>query len=481
MKTIPKIRIYNTLTDSKELFVPEAGNKVRIYVCGPTVYDSAHLGHARAAVSFDVIQRFLRKMGYDVTYVRNFTDVDDKIINRANELGVDPREIAQKYIEEYRQDMASLNVQRPDVEPKVTEHIPQIIELIQKIIDKGYGYISDGNVFFSVRKFRGYGKLSKRTLENMLEGVRIDINEKKRDPLDFALWKKAKPQEPSWDSPWGPGRPGWHIECSAMSMEYLGCNFEIHGGGKDLIFPHHENEIAQSESAVCDNFARYWIHNGLIQINSEKMSKSLGNYFTVRNAIKQWSGESIRLFFLSHHYNNPADFSEKVMDDTEAAVIRIYKTLKRAKDLKKETKTVDEELKSATERFRKEWMEAMCDNFNTADAVGHLFELIRAINRSLDSKGWTSTMADTLESLNDFSETLGILTTAPEEFLKEKTLDVSSTGMSPEEIEKLIEERAVARKNKDWAKADQIRDYLKTKGIVLEDKPDGTTIWSVDR
>lgn len=472
------IKIYNTITDSKEELVPNEDNKIGMYVCGPTVYDSAHLGHARSAVSFDVIQRFLRKAGYDVTFVRNFTDVDDKIIKRANELGVSSDEIAERYIKEYKDDMASLNVQTPDHEPRVTEHIPQIIELIEKIIEKGYAYQVGSDVFFSVRKFKNYGKLSHRTLENMLEGTRIDVNEQKKDPLDFALWKGAKPDEPSWDSPWGKGRPGWHIECSVMSMEYLGPNFEIHGGGKDLIFPHHENEIAQSESATCKNFAKYWIHNGLIQINSEKMSKSLGNFFTVRNAIDRWSSEAIRFFFLSHHYNNPADFSEKVMDDTESSLDRIYSTLKRAADMNTRTDKTDEELESATERFKTNWFTAMCDNFNTADAVGNLFDLVRAINRSLDNTGWTTTMEATLSALREFSEVLGILDQDPGDYLAQKAFNLDSVEISEEEIQRLITERADARKNRDFSKADEIRDYLDSKGIVLEDKPGGT-VWKV--
>lgn len=474
----PRIRIYNTITDNKEELIPNEDNKIGMYVCGPTVYDSAHLGHARSAVSFDVIQRFLRKAGYDLTFVRNFTDVDDKIIKRANEQGVSPEELAERYIKEYKEDMASLNVQTPDYEPTVTGHIKQIIELIEKILEKGYAYQVGSDVFFSVRKFKNYGKLSHRTLENMLEGTRIDVNEQKRDPLDFALWKGAKPGEPSWDSPWGKGRPGWHIECSVMSMEYLGPNFEIHGGGKDLIFPHHENEIAQSESVTSKNFAKYWIHNGLIQINSEKMSKSLGNFFTVKNAVERWSSEAIRFFFLSHHYNNPADFSEKVMDDTESSLERIYSTLKRAMDLRTETDETDEELEKATEKFKTNWFNSMCDNFNTADAIGNLFDLIRTMNRSLDSRGWTATMEDTLAEIRNFSNVLGILQKNPGEYLEENAYNLQSVDVAEEEIQKLVEERTEARKNKDFSKADEIRDYLDSKGIILEDKPDGT-IWKV--
>jgi len=475
---LPKIKIYNSLTQNKEEMQAHEGNKVRMYACGPTVYDSAHLGHARSAVSFDIIQRFLRYAGYDVTFVRNFTDIDDKIINRAKELGVPFEEISEKFIQEYKDDMASIGVQTPDIEPKVTEHVDKIIELIQKIIDRGHAYVSGNDVFFSVRKFKEYGKLSKRSVDNMLEGVRIDVNEKKEDPLDFALWKGVKEGEPSWPSPWGDGRPGWHIECSVMSMEYLGTNFEIHGGGKDLIFPHHENEIAQSESASGEQFVKHWLHNGLIQINSEKMSKSLGNFFTVQNAVKRWTPESIRFFFFSHHYQNPADFSEQVMDDTETSLERIYTTLKRAKDISGVSDAVDPELQENLDKFGENWFRAMCDNFNTADSIGNLFDLIRAVNKSIDSNGWTKTLSDTLDEIHEFSSVVGILEKDPDEYLEGKKSSVNIEEITPEDIDVLIEERKQARVDKNWALADEIRDQLDSKGIVLEDKAEGT-IWKV--
>ncbi len=479
-ENLPEITIYNSLTQKKEKLIPQKGKKVRIYACGPTVYDSAHLGHARSAVSFDVIQRFLRYVGYDVTFVRNYTDVDDKIIRRANELGVSCEKISERYISEYRQDMAAIGVQTPDVEPKVTEHIDKIIEIIKKIINKGHAYVSGNDVFFSVRKFKEYGKLSKRSADNMLEGVRIDINEKKEDPLDFALWKGAKEGEPSWSSPWGEGRPGWHIECSAMSMEYLGDSFEIHGGGKDLIFPHHENEIAQSEAASGKPFARYWLHNGLIQIDSKKMSKSLGNFFTIQNAVKRWSPESIRLFFLSHHYQNPADFSEQVMDDTEASIERIYTTLKRAYEIKDASSPsrYDPELEENLEKFKNKWHKAMCDDFNTANAIGNLFELIRTINKSIDNHGWTKPLGESLKEIKKFATVLGILEKTPDEYLESKRSSKKPVDITPEEIEDLIKERNNARSEKKWDKADQIRNKLHKKGIILEDKP-GKTVWKV--
>ncbi len=473
-----KIRLYNTLAGKKEDLVPIEDRKIGIYVCGPTVYDSPHLGHARAAVMFDVMTRFLKLIGYDVTYVRNYTDVDDKIINKSIETGIPSEDIANRYIAEYKEAMESLGVRAPNYEPKVTEHIPEIIELIGKILDGGYGYQSGGDVFFSIKKFKGYGKLSKRSPDDMLEGVRIDINEQKEDPLDFALWKAAKPGEPSWDSPWGKGRPGWHIECSTMSMKYLGNTFEIHGGGKDLIFPHHENEIAQSETATGSQFAKYWLHNGLIQINREKMSKSLGNIINVKDALKRWSKEAIRLFFLSHQYQNPADFSEKIMDESEAALERLYLTLKRLRDLGKENDKKDHELGERTVAFKRQWLEAMCDDFNTAEAVGNLFDFTKAINRSIDTHGWTATLELALTEIENIAGVFGILETDPDEYLTVEKLRKIKLDITEEEISRLIEERAEAREDKDWQRADEIRSYLLSKSIILEDKTHGT-IWRI--
>jgi cysteinyl-tRNA synthetase len=473
-----KIKVYNTLTQKKEDLIPFGGKKIRMYVCGPTVYSSAHLGHARAAVTFDVIQRFLKKVGYEVIYARNYTDIDDKIINKSKETGIPPEEVARIYTEEYKEDMAALGVQTPDFEPKVTEHIPEIIDLIQTIIDRGYAYQSGSDVFFSIRKFPGYGKLSKRTPEEMVSGVRIDINEQKEDPLDFALWKGAKPGEPCWESPWGKGRPGWHIECSTMSMKYLGKSFEIHGGGKDLIFPHHENEIAQSEAATGVEFVKYWVHNGLIQINREKMSKSIGNIINIKDALSRWSKEAIRLFFLSHHYQNPADFSESTMDENESALERLYIALKRAQDLRKESKKEDRELANNLKKFKTAWIEAMCDDFNTADALGHLFDLLRGINRSIDSFGWTPILGEAIEEIRVFGGVLGILELDPDEYLKREKLSKRPLEITEEEIEELVKERAAARREKNWKRADEIREYLSSKGIVLEDTPQGT-IWRV--
>lgn len=471
-----KVTLYNTLTQKKEELVPYSQNKIKMYVCGPTVYSSAHLGHARAAVTFDIIERFLSHIGYEVTYVRNFTDIDDKIINKSIETGVPAVEISEKYIQEYKDDMASIGVKTPTVEPKVTEHIPEIIDLIRRIIDSGHAYQSGDDVFFSVKKFKDYGKLSKRHPDDMIAGIRVDINERKEDPLDFALWKGAKPGEPSWQSPWGKGRPGWHIECSTMSMKYLGESFDIHGGGKDLLFPHHENEIAQSESASGQQFAKYWIHNGLIQINREKMSKSIGNILNVKNAVSMWSKEAIRLFFLSHQYLNPADFSDTIMDESEAALERLYITIKRAHDLGEGGGGEDSELAAAVGGFKEKWVTTMCDDFNTADAFGSLFELTRAINRSIDSVGRTDALEGALEEIKVFGDVLGVLEYEPDEYLKGLRLEKSSTGITEEEIEEFIEERNSARSEKNWGRADEIRDELSEKGILLEDKSEGT-VW----
>ncbi|MEM7007917.1 MAG: cysteine--tRNA ligase [Thermodesulfobacteriota bacterium] len=473
-----KVTLYNTLSQKKEELIPREENKIKMYVCGPTVYSSAHLGHARSAVTFDVIERFLSYLGYDVTYVRNFTDIDDKIIAKANETGVPANEISEKYIQEYQEDMESIGVKAPTIQPKVTEHIEEIIELIQRIIDNGHAYQSGNDVFFSVKKYHGYGKLSRRDPDDMFAGTRIDVNEKKEDPLDFALWKGAKPGEPYWESPWGKGRPGWHIECSLMSTKYLGDSFDIHGGGKDLIFPHHENEIAQSEAATGKPFAKYWVHNGLIQINREKMSKSIGNILNVREAVSMWSKEAIRLFFLSHQYLNPADFSDATMNEAEVALERLYITLKRAKDEVGNASGEDSELAASIDSFKERWVNAMCDDFNTAEALGSLFELTRAINRSLDSSGPTTTLQTALDEISDFGKTLGILEYDPDEYLQGHKLDKASSDITEEEIQTLIDERIQARKDKNWARADEIRDELDEKGILLEDKADGT-VWRV--
>jgi cysteinyl-tRNA synthetase len=473
------IRVYNTLGGKKETFETVEPKKVRMYVCGPTVYDYSHIGHARSVVVFDVIARYLTSQGYDVNYVRNFTDVDDKIIQRANELQMDSSTVAEKYIEEFNKDMGALNVQRATYEPKATEHISTIIHIIEKIFQKEAAYQVDGDVYFSVASFPEYGKLSGRKLEDMVAGARIEINPQKRNPMDFALWKSAKPGEPSWESPWGKGRPGWHIECSAMSSRLLGETIDIHGGGKDLIFPHHENEIAQSETAFGKPFAKYWIHNGFVNINQEKMSKSLGNFLMIKDVIKSFHPEAVRFFLLSNHYRSPIDFSEKAMEEATIGLEKIYSLLQRLMDqfgTKPETKYSQG---NVWDQFCK----AMDDDFNTAQGIGILFSTVRDLNRLLDNKDGNFTDQEKEEIMTSYADILrignilGILSLSPGQYFQEKRQKyVKKHFVDPEKIEQMILERTEARKVKNWAKADEIRAQLEDMNIILEDRPDGT-IW----
>lgn len=488
------LRIYNTLTGKKENFIPLIGNRVGMYACGVTVYDLCHIGHARSAIVFDVIYRYLRHRGYEVIFVRNFTDIDDKIIKRANEEGVNYKTIAEKYIEEFYTDMGELGLEKPSFEPRATDHIPEMIDLIATLIKKGFAYQRNGDVFFSVEKFKDYGKLSKRNLEEMQAGARVEIDEKKDNPLDFALWKSSKPGEPFWESPWGEGRPGWHIECSVMSQKYLGETLDIHGGGKDLIFPHHENEIAQSEAATGKPFARYWIHNGFVNVNKEKMSKSLGNFLTIKEALKQWPPEALRLFFLSHHYRSPVDYSEEGLLKAKTGLDRFYATLYAIQEeLKKPSppsqKKVDpsdlHQAQETIETFQSRFEEAMDDDFNTAQALGHCYELQTALNQLLDrSKGQAphsirSLLLQGYEKLKKMGNVLGLFGEEPETYLERQKRDgLKRLGLSEEEILRQIEERNVARKSKDWKKADEIRNSLLSKGIILEDTPSGT-LWKI--
>ncbi len=489
------LRIYNTLTGKKEEFVPLIGNRVGMYACGVTVYDLCHIGHARSAIVFDVIFRYLRHRGYEVIFVRNFTDIDDKIIRRANEEGVDYRIIAEKYIEEFEKDMGGLGLEKPSFEPKATEHIPEMIQLITLLIEKGYAYQKNGDVFFSVEKFKDYGKLSKRNLEQMQAGARVEIDEKKENPLDFALWKSSKPGEPFWKSPWGEGRPGWHIECSVMSQKYLGETLDIHGGGKDLIFPHHENEIAQSEAATGKPFARYWIHNGFVNMNREKMSKSLGNFLTIKEALNQWHPEVLRLFFLSHHYRSPVDYSEESLLKAKSGLDRFYATLlalqeEMKKPLPSSQKQVDlsaiDPARKTIETFPSRFTEAMDDDFNTAQALGYLYDLQTTLNGLLDrSRTQTNDTIHTLlhqgyDELRKMGNILGLFREEPHAYMeRQKREGLKRLGLSEAEILKQIEERDAARKNKDWKKADQIRNDLLARGIILEDTPSGT-FWKMN-
>ena len=476
------IRIYNTLTKKKETFEPIQAGKVLMYVCGPTVYDSCHIGHARSAVVFDVINRYFKESGYAVTYVRNFTDVDDKIIRRAQELGTHSTAIAEKYITEFYADMDALHVERATIEPRATEHIDHIISLIETLLEKEVAYELEGDVYFSVEAFDGYGKLSGRKLADMEAGARVDVDERKRNPFDFALWKTAKPGEPSWESPWGNGRPGWHIECSAMSSTYLGQTFDIHGGGKDLIFPHHENEIAQSEAATGHPFANYWIHNGFVNINQEKMSKSLGNFLLIRDVLKTYHTEAIRLFLLSNHYRSPVDFSDKAMDEADSALDKIYSLLERVATEVPAAESETDSTNGYWQRFR----EAMDDDFNSALGIGVLFEAVRTVNRLLDeSKGklpaeMRAAAHAAVFDIKRIGSILGIVMESPfAYFEKKKTKRLAAMRMTPDEIETLLQERRDARKAKDWTRADQIRDHLAQLHIVIKDRPDGTS-WMVE-
>jgi cysteinyl-tRNA synthetase len=479
------LKIYNTLTRKKEDFEPIRPGKVGMYVCGVTVYDFCHIGHARSQVLFDVIYRYLMFKGYEVTYVRNFTDVDDKIINRANQLGEDWKSLADRFIREFYVDMDALGVLRPQFEPRATEYIDEIQSIVQKLISRGHAYQADSDVMFSVNSFKSYGKLSGKRIDDLLAGARVDVDEKKQNPLDFALWKGAKPGEPSWDSPWGQGRPGWHIECSAMSMSRLGETFDIHGGGADLAFPHHENEIAQSEGATGAPFVRYWIHNGFVNISSEKMSKSLGNQLNIRDILKDVHPEALRLFLLSSHYRSPLDYNETSIRESSAALERLYSALAAVDTLMQANGSatgLPEELAGITDRV----MEVMDDDFNTPRALAVLFDAARAINR-LSGQGIpkksipapASLSGVKVEFLNLSREVLGILNEEPSVFQENvRTARVLKLGLSSEEIQDLIVQRVEARKAKNFTRADEIRNELAAKGILLEDTPTGT-IWKV--
>ncbi len=476
------LKIYNTLTRKKEEFVPIQSGKVGMYVCGITPYDECHLGHARAAVVFDVVFRYLKYRGYEVAYVRNFTDVDDKIIKKANEAKVPCAEISEKYIRSYTEQMRALGVQDPTHEPKATEHIGEMIAHIQKLIDRDLAYVSGSDVFFEVRKFPSYGKLSQKKIDELESGARIDVDERKKDPLDFALWKGAKPGEPEWESPWGRGRPGWHIECSAMSAKYLGERFDIHGGGRDLSFPHHENEIAQSEGATGKTpFARYWIHNGFVNINSEKMSKSLGNFLSVRKILEDWDPEVVRYFLLSANYGSPIDYTPEAMSNAQDALSRFYEAVNRLNQSTKISAGND-----ALPSFRiDEVLEApLDDDINTTQVIGKVFEYVRELNRFLDQGKLpsASSFGNFKKSFQRLTEVIGFFGQDPQAFLEnQKKRGLSSSAVSQDDIQKLIIERREARKSKNFKRSDEIRDQLAAQGIVLKDNPDGTTGWEVKK
>lgn len=485
------MEIYNTLTRRKETFQPREPGKVYMYVCGPTTYNYIHLGNARPLVFFDTVRRYLAYRGYDVLYIQNFTDVDDKIINRAREAGEDPLSLARKYIEEYFKDADSLNVRRADKHPKVSGHMTEIVRMVEELVRNGSAYEVEGDVYFEVRKFPGYGKLSGRSLEDMQAGARVEVDTRKRDPMDFALWKAAKPGEPSWDSPWGPGRPGWHIECSVMSLKYLGSNFDIHGGGYDLIFPHHENEIAQSEAANGKTFVRYWMHNGFITVKEEKMSKSLGNFFLVRDILKKFSPEIVRFFLLSTHYRSPLDFDAEKLAAAGRGLERIRTSIRLlAEALAREeggspgenpdSEQTVESLKIALDQIKASFEAAMDDDFNTALAISIIFDLAREVNGFVQRLGAKRSgpekevLQKAMGLFHSFNEVTGIFTVDPAtgRILLENEAGEGS-GLTEGLVSLIIEIRQEARKKKDWAAADRIRDGLKELGIALEDTPQG--------
>ena len=458
------LKVYNSLTRTKEEFVPIEAGKVRIYVCGMTVYDLCHLGHARVLVVFDVIVRHLRSRGYQVTYVRNITDIDDKIIARAAEKGETIQQLTERFITAMHEDADALGVLRPDLEPRATESMPDILDMIQKLVDRGYAYRGDnGDIFYSVGRFDHYGRLSGKRLEDLRSGARVDVDEAKRDPLDFVLWKAAKPGEPSWPSPWGDGRPGWHIECSAMSARCLGAHFDIHGGGMDLQFPHHENEIAQSEAATGEHFVNYWIHNGFVQVDEEKMSKSLGNFFTVREILQRYQPEEVRYFILSSHYRSPLNYSDDNLDKARGSLQRLYTALRDAGAVPEGAPDPGVEAR---------FVAAMDDDFNTPEALAVLFELARDVNRAREQQQAeeASQLAGALRTLG---ARLGLLQAEPGVYLRGRQ-GGAAQGPSDADIDALVAQRDAARAARNWAEADRLRDQLSSLGIALEDAPGGT-------
>lgn len=493
------LKVYNTLTKSKEPFVPLISGQAGMYVCGPTVYDVCHMGHARASIVFDMIFRYLKYSGYHVTYVRNITDIDDKIINKAKKEGVDFKVIADRYTKTFHDDMLDLGNLPPTFEPKASEHMEEIIIMIEKLIDEGFAYEAEGDVYFSVGRCEDYGKLSGRKTEDLIAGARVEVGEKKSNPLDFALWKMSKPDEPWWDSPWGKGRPGWHIECSAMSGRYLGETFDIHGGGKDLVFPHHENEVAQSQCAHGKPFARYWIHNGFVTVNEEKMSKSLGNFFTIRDLLDRYHPEVIRLFLLSTHYRSPIDYSDQNLNEAEAALGRIYSTLdaintfltQRPENVpsghSREGEGAEAEAEDKINTHTERLCAAMDDDFNTALATAAIFDTVRAINGWINSQDFVRSVT-TMEIIKSARDTLvgtgyllGILQKDARTFidgLQQKRM--KEHKLDPDEVDSLIAERWRARLNKDWKRSDEIRAQLSAMGVILKDGAERTS-WEIKR
>ncbi|WP_040306047.1 cysteine--tRNA ligase [Caloramator australicus] len=459
------MKIYNTMTRQKEVFNPITPGEVKMYACGPTVYNYFHIGNARTFIVFDTIRRYLEYRGYKVKFIQNFTDIDDKLIRRANEEGTTVKEVAEKYIKEYYKDADGLKIKRATVNPRATEFIGEIIAFVKDLVDKGYAYVVDGDVYFDTTKFKEYGKLSHQSIEDLEAGARIEIDERKRNPMDFALWKAKKEGEPAWESPWGEGRPGWHIECSTMACSLLGETIDIHGGGADLIFPHHENEIAQSEARNGKPFANYWMHVAYLNVNNQKMSKSLNNFFTAREILEKYDAEVVRLFMLSGHYRNPINFSIELLDQAKAALERLYNAianLEHVIETSEDRELTAEELEffNRLDSFRERYIEVMDDDFNTADGISVIFDLVREVNTNIKEGSPKKLAQKALDLIRELGSPLGIL-------------EKSTKGSLDEEIERLIEERQKARKEKNYALADKIRDQLKEMGIILEDTPQG--------
>ena len=461
------MQIYNSKTRRKEEFVPIHPGEARIYACGPTVYNYFHVGNARPFIVFDVLRRYLEHRGYKVTFVQNFTDIDDKMIRRANEEGITVKELGDRFIAEYYKDAQALGIRPATVHPRATEHIPQIIALVQKLIDKGLAYEVNGDVYFDTAAFPAYGCLSGQNLEDLEAGARVDVDSAKKNPADFAVWKAQKPGEPAWSSPWGMGRPGWHIECSAMSMAYLGETFDIHCGGKDLLFPHHENEVAQSEGATGKPYVHYWMHNGFINVNNEKMSKSLGNFFTVRDILKEFDAEDVRMFMLSAQYRSPINFSREMIAQAHASLSRLYTArdqmsflLEHAQDrpLNETEQAFVDRIKTYADRFDN----AMDDDLNTADAIGALFEIVRDANVTLTADSSKAAIETALNALTSLCDVLGLM--------------MKKGGELPADIQALADSRAQARKDRDWKKSDELRDQLKSLGYIVEDTKEGQKV-----
>ncbi|MBE7048549.1 MAG: cysteine--tRNA ligase [Ruminococcaceae bacterium] len=462
------MKLYNTMTRQKEEFIPLVPGEVKMYSCGPTVYNFFHIGNARPFIIFDTLRRYLEYTGYKVTFVQNFTDIDDKMIKNANEQGVTVRELADKYIAEYYKDAQGLSIREASVHPRATENIDAIIDTIKTLIDKGYAYEAEGDVYFETRRFAEYGKLSGQPLEDLAAGARIGIDERKKNPMDFALWKNKKEGEPAWESPWGEGRPGWHIECSAMVNRYLGETIDIHSGGQDLIFPHHENEIAQSECATGKPFARYWMHNGYINVNNEKMAKSKGNFFTVRDVAAKYDYEVIRFFMLSAHYRSAINFSDELLKQSETGLERLYTCLynlefMQAKAQKKDVVDEEKALIAQLDEFSKDFRRAMDDDLNTADAIAVLFELARFVNSNITADSAPAVIETAIDKIRELGTVLGILYKKQEDSLSDQVKD-------------LLQKRKEARQNKDWAKSDALRDELKALGVEVLDTRQGMKV-----